>query len=51
MKVKLEELIPWVTRLKDSLTKANTKDDSEEVERRTQLTKFVEHLYLPAALN
>lgn len=45
MKDKLEELIPWVTKLKDSLTKASAKDDHEEEGRRTQLAKFVSHLY------
>jgi len=41
---KLEDLIPWVAKLEDTLTKADTKDH-EEVERRTQLEKFVLHLY------
>ena len=42
MKDKLEDLVPWVTKLKDSLTAANAKDDREE-ERRVQLAKFASH--------
>ena len=42
MKDKLEDLIPWVTKLKDSLTKVNL-DDHEEAERRTQLAEFASH--------
>jgi len=37
---KLEDLIPWVAKLEETLTKLDT-DDPEEVERRTQLEKFV----------
>jgi len=40
VKDKLEDLVPWVTKLKDSLTEDNAKDDREE-ERRAQLAKFV----------
>ena len=47
MKDKLEDLFPWVTKLKDSLTKANPKSDREEAERRTQLAKFALHLPYP----
>ena len=43
MKDKLGDLIPWVDKLKDSLTKTNDKDDHEEAERRTQLARFVSH--------
>jgi len=50
VKDKLEDLIPWVAKLEDSLTKANTKDQ-EEVERRRQLEKFASHLCYLAILN
>lgn len=40
MKDKLEDLVPWVTKLKGSLTNANTEGDFDEVERRRQLAKF-----------
>ena len=40
VKDKLVDLIPWVEKLKASLTKVDVKDDREEVERRTQLAKF-----------
>ena len=40
VKDKLEDLIPWVDKLKVSLTTVDAKDDREEVERRTQLAKF-----------
>ena len=33
VKDKLEDLISWMTKLKDSLMQANIKDDYEEVER------------------
>ena len=51
VKDKLEALIPWVTRLEDTLAKANVKDDCEEAERRTQLEKFVSHLHYLVRLN
>ena len=41
VKDKLEDLIPWVEKLKVSLTKVGIKDDLEEVMRQTQLAKFV----------
>ena len=44
VKDKLEDLIPWVDKLKVSLTKADAKDDPEEEERRTQLAKFVPYI-------
>lgn len=50
VKDKLEDLIPWVVKLEDTLTKASTKDRGE-VERRTQLEKFALHLYYPDILN
>jgi len=40
VKDKLEDLVPWVSKLKDTLTAANGKDDREEEERRVQLAKF-----------
>ena len=40
IKDKLEELIPWVTKLQEGLAKADPKDDQQEVERRTQLTRL-----------
>ena len=51
VKDKLEDLTPWVIKLKDSLTKAYAKDDREEVERRGQLEKSVSHLSHSATLN
>jgi len=51
VKDKLEGLVPWVTKLKDTLTKADAKDDREEVERRAQLAKFVSHLWHVATIN
>ena len=51
VKDKLEDLIPWVTKLKGSLAVANPKDDREEAERRTQLTKFASHLCSLATIN
>ena len=41
MKDKLNDLIPWLEKLLGSLAKANPDNDREEVERRSQLTKFV----------
>jgi len=40
VKDKLEDLVPWVIKLKDTLTAANAKDDREEAERQDQLAKF-----------
>jgi len=51
VKDKLEDLVPWVTKFKDALTKADAKDDREEVERRAQLAKFVSHLWYVATTN
>lgn len=51
VKVKLEDLIPWVDKLKVSLTKVNTADDHEEVERRTQLAKFAPRLHYLFTIN
>ena len=41
MKDKLDDLIPWLKKLLDTLAKVNPDDDREEVERRSQLTKCV----------
>ena len=41
MKDKLNDLIPWLKKLLQSLAKVNPDDDPEEVERRSQLTRFV----------
>lgn len=51
VKDKLEDLVPWVTKLQGSLTNPNTSGDLEEVERRTQLTKFAPHFCSLAMLN
>lgn len=44
MKDKLNDLIPWVEKLLDTLAKVNPDDDSEEVERRSQLAKYISYL-------
>ena len=36
----LESLLPWLTRLKDSMTKSGADSTREEAERREQLTRF-----------
>ena len=41
MKDKLNDLIPWLEKLLETLAKVNPSDDHEEVERRSQLAKFV----------
>ena len=41
VKDKLADLIPWLEKLLESLAKVNPDDDAEEVERRSQLAKFV----------
>ena len=40
---RLESLIPWLTKLKDSVTKSGADCTHEEAERREQLTRFVLH--------
>lgn len=45
---KLESLIPWVAKLKDTVTRGNTDSTQEEAERREQLTRFVSYLCLVA---
>ena len=44
MKDKLDDLIPWLEKLLQSLAKVNPDDDPEEVERRSQLARFISHL-------
>ena len=41
MKDKLNDLIPWLEKLLETLAKVNPNDDRDEVERRSQLAKFV----------
>ena len=44
MKDKLGDLIPWLKRLLVTLAKVNPNNDRDEVERRSELTKFVSWL-------
>jgi hypothetical protein len=44
VKDKLNDLIPWLENLQESLAKVNPDNDREEVERRSLLAKFVSHL-------
>ena len=48
MKDKLSDLMPWLEKLQESLAKVNPDSDREEVERRSQLAKFVSCLTPPA---
>jgi len=41
VKVKLEQLIPWLTKLLGSLAKVDPNEDQDEVERRTRLARLV----------
>ena len=41
---KLEDLAPWLAKLKTSLTATCANDNREEVERRAQLARFVSHI-------
>jgi hypothetical protein len=41
VKDKLSDLIPWLEKLQENLAKVNPDGDREEVERRSQLAKFV----------
>jgi hypothetical protein len=45
VKEKLEELIPWLTKLKDGVTTPSADNNHEEAERREQLTQFVSYPY------
>lgn len=44
VKDKLDDLVPWVKKLLVSLAKVNPIDDRDEVERRSELAKFVPRL-------
>ena len=44
VKDKLDDLIPWLEKLLKSLAKVSPDDDREEVERRSELAKFVSRL-------
>ena len=44
VKDKLKDLIPWVAKLEETLTKTNA-EDSEEVERQTQLRRSASHIH------
>ena len=44
---KLGALIPWLTKLKESLTATRADDDSEDAEGLRQLTRFASHIYRP----
>jgi hypothetical protein len=48
VKDKLNDLIPWLEKLQETLAKVNSDGDREEVERRSQLAKFVSRLAPPA---
>jgi hypothetical protein len=48
VKDKLNDLIPWLEKLKETLAKVNPDGDREEVERRLQLAKFVSYPEPPA---
>jgi len=50
MKDKLEDLIPWVDKLEDTLTKTGAGVDGEEAERREQLKKFAPHIWYLVSL-
>ena len=41
MKDKLNDLIPWLEKLLITLAKVNPDDDHDEVERRSELERFV----------
>jgi len=41
VKDKLDDLVPWLHKLLDTLAKVNPDSDREEAERRSQLAKFV----------
>jgi len=44
VKDKLGDLIPWLQKLLQSLAKVDPDDDPEEVERRSQLARFISRL-------
>jgi len=44
VKDKLDDLLPWLEKLLQSLAKVNPNDDPEEAERRSQLARFAPRL-------
>jgi len=46
VKDKLSDLIPWLEKLVKTLARVDPNDDPDEVERRSQLVKFVPCLNL-----
>jgi hypothetical protein len=44
VKEKLEDLVHWLAKLKDSLMNTNADGDHEEVERRAQLERFAPYI-------
>ena len=50
VKDKPEDLVPWVAKLGDSLTKPAAEDDREEAERREQLKRFALRIWHLAIL-
>ena len=51
VKDKLEDLVPWVAKLEDSLMNPDVEDGREEAERREQLKKFVSDAWHLVILN
>ena len=47
VKEKLNDLIPWLEKLQENLMKVDPDGDREEIERRSQLAKFVSYLEPP----
>ena len=45
---KLEELVPWVMKLREDLGKVGPNEDLQEVERRTQLARLASDRRPPA---
>ena len=43
VKDKLEELIPWLTKLLEGLAKVDPNGDQQEAERRTELARFAQN--------
>ena len=42
---KLGDLIPWLNKLRESMTAVRTDDNREDTERREQLTRFISHIH------
>ena len=51
MKEKLGDLIPWVEKLEAALVKSSPGEDTDEVDRRSQLAQFVSRLPFLVAQN